>query len=316
MCGRVFADFSPQRIAAITRTRNLQRNRNYNRNYNIAPTSNLICISHSTHNLNTEDQSAEEAKEPKFQTSKFSNNIPKETHGIVKDSDIENLELETINPERKVLFLEWGWKFPTFFVINCRSEEMEQKKMFSKATRCCVIIGGYFEWAKVGKVYAFKSKIKDHLIIASLLNSSGKVVTLTQPSPPEFINVHHRIGVFLDQDLVDIWNDPEISTPDALKLVYEAQKQLFTNLDVYEVPQLVSNQMQKTNKNIMRLEDYLDHQKERGGAITSFFQKKSSKPKVYKEPILRRELKKYSKSKRIHENSNPKKLKNSKRIKL
>lgn len=119
-------------------------------------------------------------------------------------------------------------------MINARSETVDEKPSFKKALtarRCLVIADGYYEWKKMddGKqpFVIEPSDRKSVLVMAGLWESNRKVTgdgsalrtctILTTDANATTADIHHRMPVMMADDQVDVWLDPKVVDPIALK---------------------------------------------------------------------------------------------------
>ena len=161
---------------------------------------------------------------------------------------------------REMALLHWGlipfWaKDPKIGnrMINARSETVAEKPAFRAAfrrRRCLVVADGFYEWQKQNdgkqpfyirrrdaRPFAFAGlwefwKGGDETVIESC--------TLLTTTPNELLRpLHNRMPVILQPKDYDLWLDPEMQEPDALKpllLSYPSEQ-----MDAYPVSRFVNS---------------------------------------------------------------------------
>ncbi|MEX1246938.1 MAG: SOS response-associated peptidase [Anaerolineales bacterium] len=161
----------------------------------------------------------------------------------------------------KVDFLSWGL-IPSFtkvkmtsFLLNARSEGIEKKPSFRgplKRQRCLVLADGYYEWVKIPRKkekipYWVHLKNKKPFAFAGLWatwlamdGSEVKTCCFITCEPNKLVaQIHHRMGVILDEEQFATWLQPgEVDPEELLPLLrpYPAEKMAY-----YQVSTVVSN---------------------------------------------------------------------------
>ena len=138
----------------------------------------------------------------------------------------------TPEQEREWAVFRWGliprWAKPDRIpdrTFNARSETVSEKPTFRdafKSRRCIVPISGYYEWtgsAGAKQPYYFQNNEKDLLLLAGLWETWKHEDTivesctiLTTASDDKMGAYHHRMPVFLNNELIPNWLN-EIPTP-------------------------------------------------------------------------------------------------------
>lgn len=161
----------------------------------------------------------------------------------------------------KIDFLSWGlipaWNKVkmTNYLLNARAEGIEKKPTFRspfKRRRCLVLADGYYEWVKLaGKKekipYRVHLKSNRPFAFAGLWDTwtamdGSEVMTccFITCEPNELVaQIHHRMGVILDDEHFETWLQPgEVDAAELLPLLqpYPADKMAY-----YQVGTVVSN---------------------------------------------------------------------------
>ena len=143
----------------------------------------------------------------------------------------------SIQPE----LLTWGYQMSKSLVINARAETATEKPMFREsvaAGRCVIPSAGFYEWDKQKRKYLFNLSEGGALYMAGLYSiryGKPSYVILTTDANESMREVHHRMPLVLQKDLVTPWlTEPEATmdilhaTPPMLKRVTaDAQLQLW-----------------------------------------------------------------------------------------
>ncbi|MBX3049248.1 MAG: SOS response-associated peptidase [Anaerolineales bacterium] len=163
--------------------------------------------------------------------------------------------------QNKVDFLSWGM-IPSFtkvkmtsYLLNARAEGIERKPSFRspfKRRRCLVLADGYYEWVKLPRKkekipYWVHMKDKRPFAFAGLWDSwtsmDGSEVNtccFITCEPNDLVaQIHHRMGVILDEDDHAIWLQPDEADPKTLLPLlrpYPSEKMAY-----YQVGTVVSN---------------------------------------------------------------------------
>ena len=152
--------------------------------------------------------------------------------------------------DNKIIGAKWGF-YPTWLkkmkdskpLINARLETILEKKTFKtpfEKRRCLVLMSGWYEWKQEGdnKIpYAFyKSKYEPIKVAGIYSYRSDKTIEaciLTKNATDELKNIHERMPVVLDNDVINNWIDKEIDINLLLeKLSYESKNIKYHRVDV------------------------------------------------------------------------------------
>jgi len=238
MCGRVYNGLNPHQLLRLAGTTLMQNQDRYSTSYNIAPTTYIPAIRHC--------------------------NNPE-------------------NKNREVDMLKWGYNAPfeqQQIIINARVEDLQHKKTFKNlinTSRCVTIIQGYFEWTPNHEPYVFRRKPTEEggdlptcLYIASLIAPDGTVILLTRQALWEFIHVHERMPMVLDENEIDQWLDCEnFKYEKIIGDITSPNNPKWSTLYHYQIGPLINNLKNKSDKNLMTLEEYKKDLDKTG--IKSFF---------------------------------------------
>jgi len=193
--------------------------------------------------------------------------------------------------------VKWGYQAPfDQFIINARVEDLQFKKTFkdlANASRCVVIIEGYFEWTPNHEPYVFRPKpnkdsdLPSCLYIASLVAPDGTVILLTRQALWEFVHVHERMPMILSADEIDKWLDCEnYKYEKIIGDITSPENEKWSTMYHYQIGPLINNIKNKGEKNLLTLEEYKKDLDKTG--IKSFFQpkKKKEEEKKPEEPVV------------------------------
>ncbi|MGH2582187.1 MAG: SOS response-associated peptidase, partial [Anaerolineales bacterium] len=172
-------------------------------------------------------------------------------------------------------FVSWGL-IPAFsnrvkmttFLTNARAEGIEKKPSFRspfKRRRCLVLADGYYEWVKMPRKkekipYYVHLKSRQPFAFAgvwdswqSMDGSEVRTCCFITCEPNELVaQIHHRMGVILQEDDFESWLQPgEADAKELLPLLkpYPAEKMAY-----YQVSTLVSNARNDTPECIVPVE--------------------------------------------------------------
>lgn len=119
------------------------------------------------------------------------------------------------------------WGFPRFqsntgVIINARSETAAERPMFKKSLRerrCVVPSTGFYEWSQNGRKIKFRFRLPDEdtLYMAGIYNEfkgEGRFVILTTKANVSIADVHNRMPVILQKNMVEDWiHNDDFSIP-------------------------------------------------------------------------------------------------------
>ena len=107
------------------------------------------------------------------------------------------------------------WGFPKYgssgVIINARAETVGEKKMFADSLRyrrCVVPSTGFYEWDREKRQYLFRLSGKTALYMAGLyrdFDDERRLVILTTAANGSMRDVHERMPVILQRDMVRMW---------------------------------------------------------------------------------------------------------------
>ncbi len=163
--------------------------------------------------------------------------------------------------DNKIIGAKWGF-YPTWLkkmkdskpLINARLETILEKKTFKtpfEKRRCLVLMSGWYEWKQEGdnKIpYAFyKSKYEPIKVAGIYSYRSDKTIEaciLTKNATDELKNIHERMPVVLDGDLIDNWLDEDID----INLLIEKLRNEYKNIEYHRVDIAVNNPKNNNKK--------------------------------------------------------------------
>ena len=116
-------------------------------------------------------------------------------------------------------------------IINARSETVFDKSAFAGVQRAAVPVDGWYEWTgEKRKKSAWRIVRKDGALlwfaaIYDIWQAPGgtevaQVATVTCAPSADVRDIHHRMGVLLDQDQLDIWLGSDQDAAAALMLPF------------------------------------------------------------------------------------------------
>ena len=190
---------------------------------------------------------------------------------------------------RKLTVLNWGWDIND--LINARGEEMAEKPFFRRflKNRCVIVVEGAFEWNKEKQPYKYVSKSEDHVLLAAVFNEHAQVILLTVEANSEFHDIHHRMPIFMTDDEIDDWINPNIDFNKVLNKLINFNLPKWSTIIPMKVCRLVSNLKEKSINNLLSEEDLLKMETSKGKTLESFFGKKkpqSEKSDSFKKSSL------------------------------
>jgi len=146
-----------------------------------------------------------------------------------------------------------------------KAEELECSKNIL-ANRCLVLFEGYFTITET-QVFATHHNQGTGMMLAGLYTEDGDVIMLNFKDP--------KFGYYpllVTEDRVDEWLDPEKPyTKELISTFIRLDGKEPEFLHSYEVAPLIKNVNEKSNKNIMRIDEYADFMKsEKGKGITYY----------------------------------------------
>lgn len=119
------------------------------------------------------------------------------------------LEKEIVVPK----LLTWG--FPNFknkgVIINARGETVNDKRMFRalmETKRCIIPSTGFYEWDQEKNKYLINLPELQMLYMAGLYNEfegEGRFVILTTNSNSSMSNIHDRMPIVLEKNIIEDW---------------------------------------------------------------------------------------------------------------
>ncbi|WP_147539293.1 SOS response-associated peptidase [Anaerotruncus rubiinfantis] len=121
----------------------------------------------------------------------------------------------------------FSWGFPGFkgqrVIINARAETAPEKPMFraSLAARRCVIPStGFYEWDNHRQKYRFNLPDSTALYMAGFYNEfkgEPRYVILTTAANNSIADVHNRMPVVLEKDMIRTWIQDEAAAREILR---------------------------------------------------------------------------------------------------
>ena len=129
--------------------------------------------------------------------------------------------------DNEIVTAKWGF-YPTWLkemkdskpLINARIETVLEKKTFKtpfEKRRCIVLMSGWYEWNKEAEAkipYAFYKQDYKPIQVAGIYSQrsdkSLEVCILTTSAWAELKNIHERMPVVLNDELINYWNDSDI----------------------------------------------------------------------------------------------------------
>ena len=257
MCGRCFNGMNRQAIEQAANAGFEFGNQSYTQHYNIAPTNYLAAIVHNT-----------------FQQQQNINKKNIQNCDMVVTISDPDLNIDK-KSNRKLGSFYWTWDLPFGPLINCRIEEAHEKKIFKpflNTNRCVIIVEGYYEWDKEKNPNVIRHKQSKCLFLGGLINDEDRVVVCTTQAVGDPKKVHCRMGLFIDEDEIDDWIDPEIKFVDIYdRIVKRDNKKIIEEnmLEVYKAASYVNKVSETSAKCLMSIEEYERNQDKIG--IKSFF---------------------------------------------
>ncbi len=137
---------------------------------------------------------------------------------LQNDNDTQNRELKT---ERQ----KWGFlrEDGKGVIINARAETIFTKRTFSEAVqnrRCIIPAGGFYEWDRHKNKYTFYMKDGKLMFMAgcySYFEDGNRFVIITTQANDSISNIHDRMPLILEQDMLKDWIYEPARTDELLK---------------------------------------------------------------------------------------------------
>ena len=167
---------------------------------------------------------------------------------IIVEREIESLPSREIHMARWGLVPSWAKEISGAPLINARVETILEKPSFqdaAKAKRCVVPVSGYFEWSEY---FEEKTPFYIHaegsmLGLAGIYNwwrdpskdqsdTSRWLLTcslITKPSAPALSQIHDRNPIFLTEETLDAWLEPNYETSESVLNEIRSQSDLMAN---------------------------------------------------------------------------------------
>ena len=129
--------------------------------------------------------------------------------------------------ENQIVNAKWGF-YPTWLkemkdskpLINARLETVLEKKTFKtpfEKRRCIVLMSGWYEWKKEAESkipYAFYKQDYKPIQVAGIYSQrsdkSIELCILTTSAWSELNNIHERMPVVLNNELINYWKDIDV----------------------------------------------------------------------------------------------------------
>ncbi|EAR97015.1 hypothetical protein TTHERM_00196060 (macronuclear) [Tetrahymena thermophila SB210] len=188
--------------------------------------------------------------------------------------DQPQISNESQQTDRMLDFLYWGFQTEFQNIINIRSEEAEMKKTFKpllNKNRCVCITQGYYEWTPDKIPYVFYNNQKDYMLICGIYSEeSEQVMLLTRESFGKFDQVHHRMPVFIEEEEVEQWLNPNIEYKEVLfKQLLKRDRKVYDEISSYRCSNNVNNIREQSVKCLMSYEEHKKYLEKNG--IGKFF---------------------------------------------
>ncbi len=156
--------------------------------------------------------------------------------------------------DNQIVSAMWGF-YPTWLkemkdskpLINARLETILEKKTFKtpfEKRRCIILMSGWYEWKQEGdsKIpFAFYNEKNKLIKVAGIYSnrSDGSIETciLTKNSTSELKDIHERMPVVLNEELLSDWNNYDTDT----KYLQEQLNFEINNINYHRVDVAVNN---------------------------------------------------------------------------
>lgn len=96
--------------------------------------------------------------------------------------------------------MKWGINNKSL-QINARKESIDDKPSYNeiKNNRCVVICNGFYEWNKQKDKF-YVSGDDEYMYLACIFNNNKELLIITQAADGEFLNIHDRIPLIMNQE--------------------------------------------------------------------------------------------------------------------
>ena len=156
--------------------------------------------------------------------------------------------------DNQIVSAKWGF-YPTWLkemkdskpLINARLETVLEKKTFKtpfEKRRCIILMSGWYEWKQEGESkipYAFFKENNKLIKVAGIYSKrsdeSIETCILTKDSTSKLKNIHERMPVVLNEELLSDWNNYETDT----KYLQEKLNLEINNINYHRVDIAVNN---------------------------------------------------------------------------
>jgi len=177
---------------------------------------------------------------------------------IVPTSDV------AIVINNKIVKAKWGF-YPTWLkemkdskpLINARLETVLEKKTFKtpfEKRRCQILMSGWYEWKQESESkipYAFFKDNKKVISIAGIFNKKSdesiEVCILTKNASSQLKDIHERMPVVLNEELLTYWNNYDTDSKSL-----QEQLNLEINNIIYHRVDIAVNNPKNNNSNLYK----------------------------------------------------------------
>ena len=96
--------------------------------------------------------------------------------------------------------MKWGINNKSL-QINARKESIDDKPSYNEIrnNRCAVICNGFYEWNKQKDKF-YISGDDEYMYLACIFNNNKELLIITQAADGEFLNIHDRIPLIMNQE--------------------------------------------------------------------------------------------------------------------
>ena len=156
--------------------------------------------------------------------------------------------------DNQIVNAKWGF-YPTWLkemkdskpLINARLETVLEKKTFKtpfEKRRCIILMSGWYEWKQESEAkipYAFFNQNNKVIKVAGIYNKrsdeSIETCILTKNSTSQLKDIHERMPVVLNEELLSDWNSFDTDT----KYLQEQLNLEINNINYHRVDVAVNN---------------------------------------------------------------------------
>lgn len=281
----------------------------YSRNYNIPANEFLPCITPNSHTICYKESLDQEKQDEFSKTFEQDQELGKDLHSYsfcnieyvppvqTSKEKFEELKQDLSSDEDNVLQicnLKWGILITDTLTTHVDFSEIVENSFLQKfiENRCFVITQGVFVWNLENEPFTVKKDVPEGensiMFIPAIYDDIGRVLLLTTTNfknflgELEFENLGKNenplvVPLILDKNDIETWIYPSKQTEELFEDIYSKSLENQKDYLLYKSPKIVNNLTQKSEKNLMTLDEYEGFMKQNGGINNFYSYKKKGK---------------------------------------